>query len=359
LKIKIYYQFITPGVGYEGWVRDLACFELGGEGEMTIQYFLKGFDYMSSVILDNLGLGEAYRILRDFPNNSSETLTETESVCWQQLLTAAVLWDDSFYLPNRGSISIGRNDYRTLGVNKLQGDWSFEGCYSVYAIKGEDSISPFEFESPYYKTFEAYVLASSLYRADVLLHPSRSSDFEAYNYRKVFSVLNLLTLLDDHAKKYIDEINAALKMNTYIDIPLLYGYIKRNTTTIKDEFIAAKELHNHRDVVSFRNEMDELKGTVDITKIHRAAEHVKNIIDEIMNKYKGASKKSIKTKLSAGISPKFNPENGFIQNLVQSFYAKAEKEWSYEKKEEPEFNFIFLETISDYGLRGEEVPIVL
>ena len=314
---------------------------------------------MSNIILDNLGLGVAYNILRDRSNESSDILSETDAICWQQLLTAIVLWDNLYYLPDRGSISIGFTDYCKLGVNKLDGEWVFEEFYSIYSVKGEDSLSPFEFESQYFESLDAYAVASSLYCADVFLHPSRRADFELFDFAKTFNALKLLNLLDDEARKYVEKMNEELKMDIYLDIPFLYGYIRKNASTINDEFNIAKELRNKKEVVSFRKEIEGLKEANDLTRIYRAADHTKNVINEIMKNYEGAVKRAVKTKLSAQLAPKFNPEYGLIENLLLSASAKIEREWSYEPKVKSEFNFIFLEHITDYGLRRESTPLIV
>lgn len=276
---------------------------------------------MSKVLLDNWGLSECLnsssRYLEYYnPNNKLNN-----NLCWQNLLTSFILWDDiyfNFYDQTRSVDRIIIGDFFSLFSNEIKDN-------KFLHIVNRNSLPFWEPDvdkiKELYEKIKAqnltinqqklllrgynYVVDSNYLGCNYLPHPLRAEVL--YNsdiFKKGFDRKIYFDILDDNIKHYIEEVNALCKnqlMVTYF--PVLYKYIYENTSTKFEEMQMALSLRNNKDVIAFRKSINEIENELErgnISALKASLKKVQEICDDVTNEI---YKKPLSFSVSLGLSP--------------------------------------------------------
>ena len=293
---------------------------------------------MSSVLIDNWSLNASTLYLAQ-SNISDRYNQKNLSVCWQNFLTALVLWDKiNFVLEQPNSNASGTIRYYTEILREkifiplpfkpsseylqegshlfryLYHDYShsvyetmanqFENCSHHSMLDERKSMhmqndGELSMDSSYangwiQRTMD-YLGVSNNFGISYLPHPARA---EFLRHSAIMALhLNrqmIIDKLDQDMLDFFKRTNALLRKKILkCEYPLIYDLIRRNASIPQDELKAALEIRNDKDVISFRQNLTELEDRVgqgDIALLHEYLSEINAMEERITKKFKGPTK---------------------------------------------------------------------
>gem|GEM_PF-2624185 len=254
---------------------------------------------MSKVLIDNMTL---YGVV-DYSRN---IIAPHCDQCWENFLMAIILWDELNYI-NYNSTGQSIVDYISAEIGEEQ---SLEK--TIFPVDNKniinDCISRGYIHPPYLSLLpieiretvecsvlkddedalrvQAYYVQSSVLGTNCLLHPTRNADELLIKLNRY----HIMESADNQVREIINDINSRLGSNFLeFKYPILYKYIKRNTSSKTEELQAAFKIRNDKNVIKFRkslnkldkhiNDIDPLPIFVTLGLIEEIAETIKNSFD--------------------------------------------------------------------------------
>lgn len=317
---------------------------------------------MSEVLLDNWGLSECVRRkFRGEDRYGSYRLMNrhNEELCWQNFLTSIILWDDIYVNSHHGlwkmsdTNDIGVDDYaysfdsltnmakRWLNTNFLnlsfvhiaKESFEIEKLSEKLEISGVlDTLKVPAFYKLNYKhksllvSGYRYVLQANELGYNYLPHPERAKFLlKSGVFTKGFNRQEYIKILDKEVEKYMEEVNN-LCGNNLLDtkFPVLYEFIAKETSSPQEQFKYAIELRNNKDVVKFResvNQIEELLQNGNILELKKSLDCTKKICDDITTDlYKKPLSFSVSLGLSPSINITLNPKNNRTKSILHTTF---------------------------------------
>lgn len=263
----------------------------------------------------------------------NDRIDKAVDICWQNLLTCIVLWDD---------IYLNYHDYNELYyfhrsrslekryVNKLHSfitsssedpmflhyldrdsipEWSpqYEDLKMLYERIGHNDRISREEIFLLLRGYN-YLIESNLLGYNYLPHPRRAELL--YNsgiFQKGFDRKLYLDELDKGVKDFIDRVN---ELSNYqlkiVHFPVLYKFIHENSKNPEEELLMALSLRREKDVIKFRESLSTIEIELEngnYLGYAASIERVKEICDDITAKM---YKKPISFEMSLALSPAIN-----------------------------------------------------
>ena len=160
------------------------------------------------------------------------------------------------------------------------------------------------------KRTQFYLSRINIYGVNYMPHPLRAKYIKENDLtRKLFEKQMLLDLVDREVREYYDKINKDLHVDLlHCEYPILYDYIRKNSSCPDDELKAVFSLREKKDIKELRKSFDLLdheynSGNVEMVKM--AIQMIKESSQEITNKYN--KNKTLKLgELRLGLTPTLN-----------------------------------------------------
>lgn len=317
---------------------------------------------MAEVLLDNWGLSECVRRKfrgEDWYESYDSMDLHSEELCWQNFLTSIILWDDIYVNSHHGLLKM--SDKNDIGIEDYS--YSFDSLtnmakrwlntnflnFSFVHVANErfelESLSKSDEIYKLFKTLKApefdtlndehksllfsgyrYVLQANELGYNYLPHPERAQFLlKSGVFTNSFNRQVYIDILDKEVKKYVEEVNN-LCGNNLLDtkFPVLYEFIAKETSSPQEQFKYAIELRNNKDVVKFResvNQIEELLQNGNILELKRSLDCTKEICDVITTDlYKTHLSFSVSLGLSPAINITLNPKNNRTKSILHTTF---------------------------------------
>lgn len=280
--------------------------------------------------LDSFSDKAMLRFYKGHPTESCD-----EKLCWQNMLTSFVLWDDIYVGSghNNGySVLINNGDGIThkpaFSTNlffdvlyETIGELNFIHKLNVPSLKLERKVlrEIKTYITDYEKNNNTqdflllsrgfdYMLQSNVLGCNYLPHPRRAQLLKNSKYFSPdFDRLVFFERIDKDVEKYFEELSSLINRQlNHVSFPLLYSFISATTDTPLDELKFALELRNNRNVKEFRDSVDRIEMAYQRGNLSAIAESIRQtgeICDEITGKL---YKEPLSFEISLGISPSLN-----------------------------------------------------
>lgn len=322
------------------WGIDSAVQYLSGELHQAGSYY-PGYGHFG---YDLLAYHEAY-------------LKRCTDQCWENFLTAIVLWDEIWSFNEEpfdwefifgGKISRAPQylnkiihpvnpfmidedllmDYHLLIGMSSAGDFHLR-------LRHEMAHNLYRIPSLWARTL-SYQAISQCLGVPYLAHPFRAEQIIGDDGQNSFSRKDVLKRVDKELNAYYSYINAELGRNLYqFHYPVLIDMIKQRASTPEEELTVAMELREEPDVSDFREAINSIEQGVQNGKSQELIgelEFVSDLAKKITTKYKGKGvtqgEFSISIPFSASVSipwpkirlndlkNKYKPQATFIRRLI-------------------------------------------
>ena len=231
---------------------------------------------------------------------------EANIQCWDNFLTAIVLWDEIWSLHHENMYkwkNIFSNDKLVQNLNnsihQLEKEAIDKSLLSAYIMLSSNLNEYFQ-RSIYERTLGYQILSNGL-GVPFLAHPSRREyfihrrtyDFYRTTYNSIrfshFSRRDIFNRIDDELMEYYDQINKEVGRKLYsFNYPVLIDYIRKDTQTPAEELEKAIELKMDNDVVVFREKLFDIEQSIKLGNTQMILSELKMVSDlakDITNKY--------------------------------------------------------------------------
>lgn len=316
---------------------------------------------MSKVILDSWGISELLReVSKNQPLSTYFNYPEL-LVCHQNLLNALVLWDDIYlnadltstceFVVAERSIhefhdALGCSPF--IHVAPIELHWyncedsakkfTKAICNISHYISNNDKLDISNNCSLRKLLFRGclYLMHSNHMGISYLPHPFRAEFLsESGIFSRKFDALTYLGIVDKEIADYINAINELAQSQLLsTPFPVLFKFIMETAKNPFDEFTVALELRKNKNVVSFRESVNEICEEVEKGNIHALRASLmkaKEVCDDISN---SLYKRSIHYGVSIGLSPSIEISSDGKLKVSSGFHTT------------------FLSDMANYGLKG-------
>lgn len=299
---------------------------------------------MAEVLLDNWGLSECVNKNfreKNFYGYYNSGNKYVEDICWQNFLTSIILWDDVYM---NSSQNILRTPYsaNTIFDDCLHSGTSmstaaiywlntiFKNLSFVHTLEESSETMRLSENHEINKLLETlkrtefdkinsrhkallilgyrYVIEANELGYNYLPHPERAEFLRKSGvFNQGFNRKIYMDILDNEVKKYIEDVNKLCNNSLFkTNFPVLYKFISENTSSPREEFMYALELRNDKNVVKFRESVNEIEKSLNngnILELKRSLDCTKEICDAITT---DIYKQPLSFGVSLGLSPALN-----------------------------------------------------
>jgi hypothetical protein len=287
---------------------------------------------MGAIMIDKLSIENIVEYLGDdYPGGFGDYFYEFSGrrdpysleQCWDNFLTAIVLWDEIWHFETRDYAWENMfihpkviNNIKNI-VHKINIKMIDEPFYNMFfdLTQIDSSRTP-----NFHRHTIAYQLISNSLGVPFLAHPRRATHL--FDELIHFSRFDLLKRVDKELIKYYNNINNILKRDLLrFNYPVLVDYIISKANTPEEEIEAAMSLRNEKFVVDFRNQMNKIELSIkngDTQKILSELKMVSDLAKDITKRY---NKKTKLGEFSISLSPSLTIPLNFSKNSKRELHA--------------------------------------
>jgi len=306
--------------------------------------------------------------------NSKASKLDKDKKCWQLFLSSLILWDnienivrDPGYhywwqdeLNEEQAMDLKKcvnqidlnnfDNSHLLRINYLPFAKQVQRMFTANNQKkmSELLVTSFEEEQAMSTVLSRaydYRLLSSVIGINYLPHPIRAKrlmehDFEQQDIQRD----EIISLLDKEAVKVYESVNKRYEKERFsCSYPLLYDYIRQNSSSPTDELIAALELRKRKDVVAFRESMDKVDEKLCIGDVVAAEIIASQVEEQVREIAKPKTKNSANGKWTYRFILALPPRIEIECEVEKSSGSKI-------KRKDRIINTLFLSRLADFAL---------
>ncbi len=333
---------------------------------------------MSEIMLDNLGLSACIISKystddlfseEDCMHGGYRTIlerNEENELCWQNFLSAIVLWDKIYVnRAHTNSRSMRLADMLERIVEKhFAGDCKLNEIIenkfylpdeAMYELSGHtklqyhDDLNDFQL----YKNREliratSYLDVANANGYDFLPHPLRAKVLQENNLfnNKINLTEKYIQSLEKDIQDFLEHMNDLYEHQLKnVDFPILYSFIRSNANEPTDELKIALELRNNKNVIKFRKSIDKMNKCLnsgDMMAYIGSLKDINAITETISHEL---NKKPISYEVKLGLSPTL--ENPYLLPNIEMSVSGI-----INKRSKSKIHTTFLYDLASFSLRG-------